>query len=126
MNQPDSASDQVVADRKLADLLQSAPLPGLPASLEQAARRRIRQRMTQQFVLRTVAAGMCVVALWGIVQFTGNGSDQGDQRNDFAAIPLNDSELASLFAPPPVDPLAVLDRRQQVSYQTLKQLERGR
>jgi hypothetical protein len=51
---------------------------------------------------------------------------QGNPVVPLSAPDLDSSELDSLFAPPPVDSLSVLDRQQVVAIHVLKQLEERR
>ena len=124
-SQPDTSLSDESADARLTGLFQAVPLPAASSALEGITRRRIHQRVRQQLLLRTSVALTCVVAIWSAVRLIGNVPDAQETKT-VAAIPLNDQELASLFAPPPVDPLALLDRQQQASYQMLKQWERSR
>lgn len=117
--------DDQAADELLKKRLQADALPLSPSSLERKTRQRIQERQARQLLVRTAATGFGVVALCYSLQRL-NFAPQPPQNHHAEVAPLSDHELASLFAPPPVDPLVLLDRQQQASYQSLKQLERSR
>lgn len=119
MKQTDTPLDDGndLADSRLSALIQGFDPPAVPG-LESATRRRIEQHARQRIVALSV--GCLAVVLGGLVALVPQPPQHAH------AVPLNEQELASLFAPPPVDPLALLDRQQQVSFQTLKQWERSR
>lgn len=118
MNHDDQAAEDVLKRRLQADL------PAVPA-LEHNTRRRIQQRRTRQLLERTAVTASVIVALGYAVQQTSFPPPASPAKPTEVAL-LSDAELVALFAPPPVDPLALLDRQQQASYQTLQQWERGR
>ena len=109
------------ADSRLSALIQGVALPAVPG-LESATRRRIEQHSRRRIVVLAVGCLAVVLGGLGLLQTIVPGENRPQQAQ---AVPLNEQELASLFAPPPVDPLTLLDRQQQVSFQTLKQWERS-
>lgn len=118
-------NDDPSTDELLKNRLQAEAFPAASSSLERRTRQRIQERQARQLLIRTAATGLGVVALCYTLQWI-NFAPQPPQIPQAKVAPLSDHELASLFAPPPVDPLVLLDRQQQASYQSLKQLERSR
>jgi hypothetical protein len=104
-------------DARLSELLRAAPLPEAPVSLVAKARRR-KDRPAQRRVV--VASSLVVLALVGATLMMSNRGGEPVAK----ATALNTEDLAALFAPPPVDPLDLLDNRQAASLRALEQLGR--
>ena len=112
MNENDSVDDQ------LSKLLKQVP-PPVP-DLQRQIRRRITAKIFQRRVITAASAVVIVFALALAWQFWLAPPPVP------AVAELSAAELNSLFAPPPVDPLLVLDRQQQVALHTLGRLENPR
>lgn len=108
-------------DSRLSKLVRDIPSPTVPA-LAEATGQRIRRnaRGRVQFRATVTVLGILLV-VWSATWF-----QSAPQTTSQVVPPLAESELASLFAPPPVDPLTELDRRQQIALQTLSQWGRSR
>ena len=113
--------DQPADDTRLTDVLRSSWLPVAPGSLLGNVQRRIKRRVLRQ---RGLVAASAVIMCMGIGWLIQRPNEP--QAPTVAAAQIDDELLASLFALPPVDSLAVLDRRQQLALQTLRQLEKPR
>jgi hypothetical protein len=110
-------------DERLRRALQSLPVPE-PPNLE----RRVYDRLWQRRRMQRGGATGVVAALLLAVVFAGPWGRRKDEPIVFLPfthtpreIPADDLEV--LFAPPPVDSLAVLDRRDAVSVAALTRLE---
>jgi|GEM_PF-4570981 len=110
MNQPDPF------DVLLSELLKNAPSP-IP-DLQQRTRRRIGTKVFQRRLMTIASAAVVLLAVALVWQVWLGPSQPIHPQAELSA-----AELDSLFAPPPVDPLLVLDRQQQVALQTLGRLE---
>jgi hypothetical protein len=109
-------------DDRLRRALQSLPLPEPPAALESRVQRRLRARRVRQ---AGTVAGVAVLLL--AVAFAGPWGAKGEPGVPLpvaqAPREILADDLEVLFAPPPVDSLAVLDRRDAVSVAALNRLE---
>ena len=123
MNPTESPLDEGAepADLRLRALFQTADLPVAP-DLELATRLRIEQHARPRIV---ALAALCLAVVLGGVLMLPRQEPELALPQQVPAKPLNEQELASLFALPPVEPLTLLERQQQVSFQTLKQWERS-
>lgn len=120
-------------DPRLQDRLRALPLPETPSGLESRVRGRIRRRRIQRGVLAGVAVIAPLVALfvwqpWAVapVPIVQQPQPQPAPVAQVAAaapreIPTDD--LAILFAPPPVDSLTIVDRRNAGTVAALNRLE---
>lgn len=132
MNSSDSASDEPAPDPYLRDELRSLPIPGTPADLESRVRRRLRQRRVTRVALGSGAALALVVALfawrpWAEVEAPVASQPQpAPPIAQVAPAPAREiptDDLAVLFAPPPVDSLAIVGGRNEKWVATLNRLE---
>lgn len=114
-------------DQHVREVIRKAPLPQTPPALELATRRRVVQRRLRK---RLVIGTMAMAVLAALLVWTGQKPNQVAQQGNpvvpSSAPDLDSGELDSLFAPPPVDSLSVLDRRQVVAIHVLQQLEERR
>ena len=121
-NQPPDESDDASLSRQLQRF--HSPSPG---GLERATRQRIAQYLRQRRIAQATVVLACFVVVVGAIRWIVPNKDQAPNVAQPAeSLPLDERELAALFSPPPVDPLSLLDRQQQVSFQALKQWERNR
>jgi hypothetical protein len=127
MEQPEAnQSSDESTDARLSGQLQGFHAPS-SAGLEQATRQRIDQYLRQRRIEQAALVLACFVAAVGALRLMVPNEDKVPKvAHQQESQPLDDRELAALFSPPPVDPLSLLDRQQQVSYQALKQWERSR
>lgn len=118
---PNDVSPEPAHDAELAAALQGLPLPAAPSDLRQRVRDRLRSHFAQQRSIAGLRAAAVVLVLVTIFQVCLHSV------NPVAAKPeLSAAELNFLFGPPPVDPLVVLDRQQQVAYRTMQRWEPNR
>jgi hypothetical protein len=111
------------------------PFPAAPTNLFSATRRRVHEREIRQRVVFGAGVGAsAVLLLLVLIVLTGRDASPPDTQltaltpsgADAKSPALDTADLEALFAPPPVAPLAVLDRRQNASLRVLEQLERSR
>ena len=122
--------DEPAPDPRLRDGLRSLPMPETPPALESRVRRRLRRRRVQRGALVVAPVLALVVALFVWQPWTDAPvvQQQPQQPPIVQAVPtppreIPTDELAVLFAPPPVDPLTILDRRNTGTVAALNRLE---
>jgi len=106
----------------VADALRSGPIPPTPANLAGEVRRRLRRRALRQrgLVAVLVAAVVAAVLLWR----PWGGSPVAPP--DLAVVEIPAEEIEVLFAPPPIDPLAILTRQDRSTMLALSRLEEAK
>ena len=108
-------------DERLAAALRAVPTPPTPPGLDERVRGVIRRRRDRTTAAAVASMSALVVALilwqaWPTPQIAPPGGQIVARE-----IPAEDLEV--LFAPPPVDDLTVLARRNDVSVAALGRLE---
>lgn len=111
MNQTPPNGDDESLDCQLGTLVRSAPMPAPEAALDARVRQIVRLRRICHVGVRSVALLLVSVLGWQVIART--------KRAEPEVATLGPEELQSLFAPPPVDPLAVLNRRHELSLRAL-------
>lgn len=114
-------NDRESRDAELSAALQALPLPTTTSNQQQRVRGQIRANIVQQRAVAGLRAAAVLLVLAVSFQIWSNSANQTAPATDLSA-----AELNFLFAPPPVDSLAVLDQQQQVSYRTLQRWESNR
>ncbi len=130
MNSPDSdRHDDLNSDPRLSASLRALPIPETPPDLESRVRRCIRRRRIERTLLASGSVLALVVAVlvwhpWGaapvpVVQLPPPAPPvaQAPPRE------IPPDELAVLFAPPPVDSLAIVGGRNEKFVAALNRLE---
>lgn len=117
MRSSDFDSDgEPVPDPRLRDGLRSLSIPETPPDLESCVRRLIRRRRVRRVLTSGSVCALVIAALvwrpWGEVPVAPTPARE---------IPAD--QLAVLFAPPPVDRLAVLDGQSRRFVAALNRLE---
>lgn len=102
----------------IADAVRSAPLPPTPVTLADAVRRRLRRRAVRRRGLAAVlvAAMVAAVLLWR----------PWGAPPEVAVREIPADEIEVLFAPPPIDPLAILARQDRSTMLALSRLEEAK
>ncbi len=121
MNPSNLPNDADKRDADLAATLQTLPLPAAPGNLQQRTRGRIRAKVFQRQAVVGLRAAVVLLVIALFFQVWSNNANQLAPATELSA-----AELDFLFAPPPIDPLAVLDQQQQVAYRTLQRWESNR
>jgi hypothetical protein len=122
-----NSSDHDPADERLRRALHSLAVPETPAGMESRVQSRLRNRRVQQAAGVTSIAAILLVGLFAWQPWGGEpvGPDP-QQPQIFAQAPPREipaDDLAVLFAPPPVDSLDVLARRDAVSIAAISRME---
>lgn len=113
-------------DADLSAALKISPLPPTPSNLQQRVRGRIRtQRMQTQLNVGLRAAAVLLVSVL-VFQAWRQSSNLVKPTSEPSATALSAAELDFLFAPPPVDPLLVVDQQQQIAFRTFQHWESNR
>jgi hypothetical protein len=115
MNSFDPPDDQIAA------ALRAVPVPATPPGLSRRVRRVIRRRRARRTAL--TAAPVAALALALVVWRPWASAPEERPPEPVAARDIPPEDLAVLFAPPPVDGLAVLARRNDASLAALDRLE---
>jgi len=120
--------DEAGPDRRLADRLRSLAMPATPPALEVGVRRRIRSRRTRRtvFASGSVLALAVAVSVWTPWREAPAPVVRHTPPAPLAPVPAREipaDELAVLFAPPPVDSLAILGGRNEQFVAALNRLE---
>lgn len=121
MSHSDFVDEADERDGKLAAALKALPLPAAPGILQQRTRGRIRTKLVQRQAVVGLRAAVVLLVVALLCQLWSNTAIQVAPAKELSA-----AELDFLFAPPPIDPLIVLDRQQQVAYRTLQRWESNR
>src|SRR5687768_7310923 len=130
-------SDQSATDRVISEVLRTIPCPEPKNGLEKRVRHRLRERRVRRLALAGSITVLVLCAgrlLWQPTR-SATRLAQPTQSRPPSLLPsalvsgsmdqqafamLNASEIDVLFALPPVDPLRVLDQRQQMAFSILE------
>jgi hypothetical protein len=120
-----SDTDMDPADDGIREGLRALPLPATPAEVAgrvhgQLRRRRIVKSALAILPVILLVAGLLLWRPWTSIEQTPPTLPEMAQGT---AKPLDPDELLELFAAPPVDSLAILAKRDQVSVAALGRLE---
>lgn len=112
------AGDEPGPDSRLSECLRSLPVPATPQTLESRVRTRIRRRRIARAALASGSALTVVVAIlaWQAWFRPGEGPIVQHTPLPVAQPPSREipsDELDVLFAPPPVDSLAIVGGRNE-------------
>ncbi|WP_425617103.1 hypothetical protein NA78x_000773 [Anatilimnocola sp. NA78] len=108
--------DEQLDIRLRSALVASAPVT-MSANLEPRTRQRIRARALRHMLVRSAVVLTAIATLIGVRNWPPS-------RTPVSAVAsLQTAELESLFAPPPVISLSVLDRQQEFALRALRRLE---
>jgi hypothetical protein len=121
MKQNELPNDGYERDANLAAALQTLPVPAASGNLQQRTRGRIRAKVFQRQAIVGLRAAVVLLVIALLFQVWIKSASQLAPATELSA-----AELDFLFAPPPIDPLAVLDQQQQVAYRTLQRWESNR
>ncbi len=119
MNQNEAFNVDDLRDAELSAALAALPLP-TAAELQQRVRARVRAQFAQRQSIVGLRAAVVVLVLGLFFQIWVNSARQVPPPE------LSAAELEFLFAPPPVDSLALLDRQQQIAYRIMQRWEPNR
>lgn len=115
-------------NERLSQALRLLPVPETPGSVEAHVWQRVRRRRRVQRMIGASTTAIALLVGMLIWRPWGQSSAPSQNRpNEIAR--TNDilpEELDVLFAPPPVDELAILARRDRVSVVALNRLENGK
>jgi hypothetical protein len=121
MSQNDFGDNADQQDADLTAALKGLPVPAALSDLQQRVRGQIRVQLVQRQVVSGLRAAGVLLVVVLFCQVWINSTQLASP-----AVELSAAELDFLFAPPPVDPLAVLDQQQQVAYRALQRWESNR
>lgn len=125
-----SDSDMHAQDEPIRRAMTALPFPETPRTIAHEVRRRVHQRHMQRRTLIGMSAVAALLFLALILSRQPWNSGNGLARHDAPTVPavggLDARTLDSLFALPPVDSLAVLDRRLDVASRVLNAKEKNR
>jgi len=119
-----SNSDHDPADDGIRDGLRRLPMSATPGDVASRVRGRLRRRRILKMAIALAPVIMLVTGL--LVWRPWVANENAPPPPEIAlgtAKPLEPDELMALFAAPPVDSLAILVRRDQVSVAALNRLE---
>ena len=132
MNRSDSDVREP-GDEPIRHAVLGLPFPETPRTLAQHIRRRVRQRQTRRRAIAGTSAVAVLLAAallwWPWSRPLENTLARRDNQPDPAAAAvaeLDAGTLNSLFALPPVDTLAVLNRRLDMAFLVLNSKENNR
>lgn len=123
-----SDSDEREADPRLSESVRALPIPETPPALEPRVRLRIRRRRIERTVLASGSVLALVVALlvwqsWSATPAPVVQLPQPTPPVVLAPREIPPDELAVLFAPPPVDSLAIVGGRNEKFVAALNRME---
>ncbi|QDU27014.1 hypothetical protein ETAA8_20980 [Anatilimnocola aggregata] len=105
---------ETLLDQQLSCTLRGTDYP--PRDLEQRTRQVIRQHVRRRVLVRSVSASVAFLILFSWQAWNRPATQRARDGLQLA-------ELEALFAPPPVDPLSLLDRQQSLALGALRRLE---